>query len=92
VNGFGGEERTAATGTLGQLLKPCFADRWRRTEKVSVFIGLQYSTNLFGPITRLFIEPFEQFSRSQKVGPLGRWSKTSRSRFSLPAEVRYLGK
>ena len=42
---FGGEERTAPT-VLASFCSLVFADRSRRTEKVSVFIGLQYSTAL----------------------------------------------
>jgi hypothetical protein len=43
-NRFGGEERSAATSALGELLKSFFAEGSRRTENVSVFIRLQYST------------------------------------------------
>jgi hypothetical protein len=35
---LGREERSAAARALGEFLKPFFAERSRRTEKVSVFI------------------------------------------------------
>jgi hypothetical protein len=45
LDGFGREKGSAVAGALGELLQSCLVERARRTETVSVFIGVQYSTD-----------------------------------------------